>query len=141
MPRSATRTGPGIARSPSDHFRMVRISTSKAMEASRWFIPRAAIAARKSSGDTAHNPVAFEDHAGPGQERPQRVQRIGRAERVGKRAVRPKHRQPLRAVGTGGNEADCIGRKGGAGQWLAHALDLGPMGLYVNRDFRSPNNA
>lgn len=51
MSRSATRAGPGTARSPSAHFRTVRSSTSSAFAASRCVMPSAAMASRNSSAD------------------------------------------------------------------------------------------
>jgi hypothetical protein len=135
MQRSATLAGPGIARSPSAHFRTVRSSTSSAIAASRWFMPSAAIASRNCSGDTADNALRVNRHASRRQSRAQRLNRFVNAERVGQAAVSLEQRQALRPVVTASDEADCIGGKGGAGCGLEHTHNLGPLALSVKGYF------
>ncbi len=133
MKRSATLAGPGMARSPSAHFRTVRSSTSSAVAAARCDMPSAAIASRNCSGDTADNALRVNCHASRRQGRAQRVNRFVNAERVGQRAVSLEQRQALRPVVAAADEADCIGGKGGAGGGLEHTHNLGPSGLYVKQ--------
>ena len=135
MPRNAARTGPGIGRSPSAHFRTVRSSTSSAIAASRWFMPSAAMASRNCSGDTANNALRVNRHTSSGQGRAQRVNRFVNAERIGQAAVSFEQRQAFGPIITASNEADCIGGQGGAGCGIEHELYLGPMGLNVKRYF------
>ena len=135
MPRKAARTGPGMARSPSAHFRTVRLSTSSAIAASRWFILSAAIASRNCSGDTANNALRVNSHASRRQGRAQRVNRFVNAERIGQAAVSFEQRQAFGPIITASNEADSIGGQSGAGCGLEHGLYLGPMGLSVKRYF------
>jgi len=135
MPRSATLTGPGMARSPSAHFRTVRASTSSAIAASRWFMPSAAMASLNCSGDTADNALRVNRHTSSGEGRAQRVNRFVNAERIGQAAVSFEQRQAFGPIITASNEADSIGGKGGAGCGLEHELYLGPMGLSVKRYF------
>jgi hypothetical protein len=135
MPRKAARTGPGMARSPSAHFRTVRSSTSSAIAASRWFIPSAAIASRNCSGDTADNALRVNRHANHRQGMAQFVNRYVIAERIGQAAVRLEQRQAFGPIIAAGNEADCIGRKGGAGCGLEHTHNLGPLALSVKGYF------
>jgi hypothetical protein len=135
MQRSATLAGPGMARSPSAHFRTVRPSTSSAIAASRWFIPSAAIASRNCSGDTADNALRVNSHASRRQGRAQRVNRFVNAERIGQAAIGFEQRQAFGPVVAASDEADCIGGKGGAGCGLEHELYLGPSGLSVKRFF------
>ncbi len=137
MPRKAARTGPGMARSPSAHFRTVRSSTSSAIAASRWFMPSAAIASRNCSGDTANNALRVNRHASRRKGRAQRVNRFVNAERVGQAAVSLEQRQAFGPVVTASDEADCIGRKGGAGCGLEHTAFIGPSGLDVKRFFHA----
>lgn len=137
MQRSATLAGPGMARSPSAHFRTVRSSTSSAVAAARCDMPSAAIASRNCSGDTADNALRVNRHASSGQGRAQRVNRFVNAERIGQAAVRLEQRQALGPVVTASDEADCIGGKGGAGCGLEHELYLGPSGLGVKRFFHA----
>ncbi len=68
MQRSATRTGPGISRSPATQRRTVRASTSNCRAASTWDQPSAVMAATKASGDTAGNPHAANRARGAGLE-------------------------------------------------------------------------
>ena len=135
MQRSATLAGPGMARSPSAHFRTVRSSTSSAIAASRWFIPSAAIASRNCSGDTAHNAFRVNRHANLCQGMAQFVNRYVIAERVGQAAVSLEQRQAFGPVVTASDEADCIGGKGGAGCGLEHTHNLGPLALSVKGYF------
>ena len=135
MPRKAARTGPGMARSPSAHFRTVRSSTSSAIAASRWFIPSAAIASRNCSGDTADNALRVNRHASRRQGRAQRVNRFVNAERVRQAAVSLEQRQALGPVVAAADETDCIGGKGGAGCGLEHTHNLGPLALLVKGYF------
>jgi hypothetical protein len=135
MQRSATLAGPGMARSPSAHFRTVRSSTSSAIAASRWFIPSAAIASRNCSGDTADNALRVNSHASRHKDRAQRVNRFVNAERIGQAAVSLEQRQAFGSVVTASDEAESIGGKGGAGCGLEHGLYLGPSGLSVKRFF------
>ena len=135
MQRSATLAGPGMARSPSAHFRTVRSSTSSAVAAARCDMPSAAIASRNCSGDTANNALRVNSHASRRQGGAQRVNRFVNAERIGQAAVRLEQRQALRPVVTASDEADCIGRKGGAGCGLEHTHNLGPLALSVKGYF------
>jgi hypothetical protein len=135
MPRNAARTGPGIGRSPSAHFRTVRASTSSAIAASRWFIPSAAMASRNCLGDTADNAFSVNRHACRRKRGAQRVNRFVNPERIGQTAVSFEQRQAFGPIITASNEADCIGGQGGAGCGLEHGLYLGPMGLSVKRYF------
>jgi hypothetical protein len=135
MPRKAARTGPGMARSPSAHFRTVRSSTSSAIAASRWFIPSAAIASRNCSGDTADNASRVNNHASRRKGGAQRVNRFVNAERVGQAVVSLEQRQAFGPVVAAADEADCIGGKGGAGGGLEHTHNLGPLALYVKGYF------
>ncbi len=135
MPRKAALTGPGMARSPSAHFRTVRSSTSSAIAASRWFIPSAAIASRNCSGDTANNALRVNGHASRRQGRAQRVNRFVNAERIGQAAVSLEQRQAFGPVVAAADEADCIGGKGGAGGGLEHMHNLGPLALSVKGYF------
>ena len=135
MKRSATLAGPGMARSPSAHFRTVRSSTSSAIAASRWFIPSAAIASRNCSGDTADNALRVNRHASRRKGGAQRVNRFVNAERIGQATVCFEQRQALGPVVAAADETDCIGGKGGAGCGLEHELYLGPSGLSVKRFF------
>jgi hypothetical protein len=135
MQRSATLAGPGMARSPSAHFRTVRSSTSSAVAAARCDKPSAAIASRNCSGDTADNALRVNRHASRRKGGAQRVNRFVNAERVGQAAVCLEQRQAFGPVVTASDEADCIGGKGGASCGLEHELYLGPMGLSVKRFF------
>jgi hypothetical protein len=135
MQRSATLAGPGMARSPSAHFRTVRSSTSSAVAAARCDMPSAAITSRNCSGDTANNALRVNSHASRRQGRAQRVNRFVNAERVGQAAVSLEQRQALRPVVTASDEADCIGGKGGAGGGLEHTHNLGPLALFVKGYF------
>ena len=137
MPRNAARTGPGIGRSPSAHFRTVRSSTSSAIAASRWFMPSAAMASRNCSGDTADNALRVNRHTSSGEGRAQRVNRFVNAERIGQAAVSFEQRQAFGPIITATNEAECIGGKGGAGFGLEHGLYVGPMGLSVKMFFHT----
>jgi len=131
MQRSATLAGPGMARSPSAHFRTVRSSTSSAVAAARCDMPSAAIASRNCSGDTADNALRVNSHASRRQGRAQRFNRFVNAERVGQAAVSLEQRQALRPVVAAADETDCIGGKGGAGGGLEHTHNLGPLALSV----------
>lgn len=135
MQRSATLAGPGMARSPSAHFRTVRSSTSSANAAARCDMPSAAMASLNASGDTADNALIVNRHASRRQGRAQRFNRFVNAERVGQAAIGLKQRQTLGPIITATNEADCIGGKGGAGGGLEHETYLGPMGLIVKGYF------
>lgn len=135
MQRSATLTGPGMARSPSAHFRTVRSSTSSANAAARCDMPSAAMASRNCSGDTADNALVINRHASGSKCRAQRFNRFVNAERVGQAAIGAEQRQALGPIITAGNEADGIGGKGGAGGGLEHETYLGPSGLSVKRYF------
>ena len=138
MPRNAARTGPGIGRSPSAHFRTVRSSTSSANAAARCDMPRAAIAALKSAANTAvisndtlliHDEASFKQYLG-------NVSHILiEGEGVGQLPFGVEQRQALGPIIAMANEADCIGGKGGAGCGLEHGLYLGPMGLSVKMFF------
>lgn len=131
MQRSATLAGPGIARSPSAHFRTVRSSTSSAKAAARCDRPSAAIASLNCSGDTADNPFSIHRHARRRKRRAQRVNRFIKSERIGQAAIGLEQRQALGPIIAAADEADCIGRKGGAGAGLEHETYIGPMGLSV----------
>ena len=135
MQRSATLAGPGIARSPSAHFRTVRSFTSSAVAAARCDMPSAAIASRNCSGDTADNALRVNRHASRRKGGAQRVNRFVNAERVGQAAVGLEQRQAFGPVVTASDEADCIGRKGGAGCGLGHTHNLGPLALSVKGYF------
>ncbi len=135
MQRSATLAGPGMARSPSAHFRTVRSSTSSAVAAARCDMPSAAIASRNCSGDTADNALRVNCHASRRQSRAQRLNRFVNAERVGHAAVSLEQRQAFGSVVTASDEADCIGGKGGAGCGLEHTHNLGPLALSVKGYF------
>ena len=137
MPRNAARTGPGIGRSLSAHFRTVRSSTSSATAVSRWFMPSAAMASRNCSGDTADNALRVNRHTSSGQGRAQRVNRFVNAERIGQAAISFEQRQALRPIIAARNEAECIGGKGGAGCGLEHETSIGPWGLSVKMFFRT----
>ena len=95
MQRSATLAGPGMARSPSAHFRTVRSSTSSAVAAARCDMPSAAIASRNCSGDTADNALRVNRHACRRKRGAERVNRFVNAERIGQGAVSFKQRQAL----------------------------------------------
>lgn len=135
MQRSATLAGPGMARSPSAHFRTVRSSTSSAWAAPRCDMPSAAMASRNCSGDTADNALIINRHASRRQGRAQRFNRFVNAERIGQAAIGAKKRQAFGPIITASNEADCIGGKGGAGCGLEHETYLGPSGLSVKGYF------
>lgn len=135
MQRSATFAGPGMARSPSAHFRTVRSSTSSANAAARCDMPSAAMAPLNASGDTADNALRINRHSSGSQGRAQRVNRFVNAERIGQAAISFEQRQALGPVITASNEADCIGGQGGAGGGLEHETYLGPSGLSVKRYF------
>lgn len=129
MRRNATRTGPGIARSPKAHLRTVRSSTSKACAAARCVKPSAAIAALNSSADTADNTLCVDRKTGSSEDRPQSVDRVILREAVRQRAVSSEKRQALWTILAAADEADSIGGEGGAGGWLAHEPLIGPVGL------------
>lgn len=135
MQRSATLAGPGMARSPSAHFRTVRSSTSSANAAARCDMPSAAMASLNASGDTADNALRVNRHASSSERRAQRVNCFVNAERIGQAAVSAEQRQAFGPIITASNEADCIGGKGGAGCGLEHGLYLGPVGLSVKGYF------
>ena len=135
MQRSATLAGPGMARSPSAHFRTVRSSTSSADAAARCDMPSAAMASRNCSGDTADNALIINRHASSSQGRAQRFNRFVNAERVGQAAIGAEQRQALGPIITATNKADGIGGKGGAGGGLEHAAYIGPLGLTVKGYF------
>jgi hypothetical protein len=129
MQRSATLAGPGTARSPSTHLRTVRSSTSSANAAARCDSSRAATASRNCSGDTAHNARRVNRHAGIRKRGAQSVNGFVNAERIGQRTVNLEQRQAFGPIIAAGNEADCIGGKGGACGGFEHALFIGPLGL------------
>ena len=137
MPRNAARTGPGIGRSPSAHFRTVRSSTSSAIAASRWFMPSAAMASRNCSGDTANTAIIpnntriIHDEASLQQYLRNVSHILIEGKGIGQAAVSFKQRQALRPIIAARNEAECIGGKGGAGCGLEHELYVGPTGLSV----------
>lgn len=135
MQRSATLAGPGMARSPSAHFRTVRSSTSSANAAARCDMPSAAMASLNCSGDTADNALIINRHASGSKCRAQRVNRFVNAERVGQAAIGAEQRQALGPIITASNEADGIGGQGGAGGGLEHGMNIGPMGLSVKGYF------
>lgn len=135
MQRSATFAGPGMARSPSAHFRTVRSSTSSANAAARCDMPSAAIAFRNCSGDTADNALIINRHTSSSQGRAQRFNRFVNAERIGQAAISFEQRQALGPIITASNEADCIGGKGGASAGLEHETHLGPLVLSVKGYF------
>ena len=132
MQRSATLAGPGMARSPSAHFRTVRSSTSSANAAARCDSPRAAIAALKSAANTAvisndtsiiHNEASFQQYFG----------NIGhvlvKSESVGQLSFSVEQRQAFGPIVAAADEADSIGGKGGACGGFEHAAVIGPSGL------------
>ena len=130
MSRSATRAVPGTARSPSAHLRTVRSSTSSALAASRCVMPSAAMASRNSSADTAHDAFGVNAEAVRAQQRVQRLGGVAGAVGRVQPAIGQEQRGALRLIGAAADEADSVGRQGGgAGQGLAHAHHLGPMGL------------
>ena len=135
MQRSATLAGPGMARSPSAHFRTVRSSTSSACAAPRCDMPSAAMVSRNCSGDTADNALIVNCHTSRRQGRAQRFNRFVNAERVGQAAIGLEQRQALGPVITAANEADGIGGQGGAGAGLEHETRIGPAGLSVKGYF------
>jgi hypothetical protein len=130
MSRSATRTGPGIARSPSAQRLMVRASTSSAAAAATCDRPSDASAARNSSAD--NDAILAKGQAGSGQDRTQGVQRLVNGEGVGQAAVSAKQGQALRAISAGSDETNGVGGQGWDGGGLAHNSCVGPMALYVN---------
>lgn len=135
MQRSATLAGPGMARSPSAHFRTVRSSTSSATAATRCDMPSAAMASLNSSGDTANNALPVNRHARRRQGWAQCFNRFVNAERVGQAAIGAEQRQAFGPIIAMANEADCIGGKGGAGAGLEHETHVGPSGLSVKGYF------
>ena len=135
MQRSATRTGPGISRSPAAHRRTVRASTSSALAASVWFKPSPAMASRNCSGVTeyrrAGNPKAraCEDRRDFG-----RILILREA--VAQRAVTAEQRQALRPVRANRDETDGLGGKIGGDRCVAHTQTVGPLALFVNGEMR-----
>jgi hypothetical protein len=130
MSRSATLTGPGMARSPAVQRRTVRSSTSSAEAAATCDSPSAASAARNSSAD--NGAVLGDRHAGGSQHGTQAVDRVGGAERVGQRAIGSEQRQAFRAIGAAADEANGVGGQGGDGKGLAHVPCVGPLARHVN---------
>jgi len=138
MQRSATLTGPGMARSPSAHFRTVRSSTSSASAAARCDKPRAAIAALKSAANTAVIPNdtrIIHDEASLQQYLRNVSHILIEGEGIGQGAVSFKQRQAFGPIIAARNEAECIGGKGGAGGGLEHESMIGPTGLSVKGFF------
>ncbi len=138
MKRSATLAGPGMARSPSAHFRTVRSSTSSAVAAARCDSPRAAIAALKSAASTAvisNDTLLIHDEASLQQYLGNVSYVLIKGEGVGQLPFGVEQRQALGPVVAASDEAESIGGKGGAGCGLEHGLYLGPSGLSVKRFF------
>ena len=138
MQRSATLTGPGMARSPSAHFRTVRSSTSSASAAARCDMPRAAIAALKSAANTAvipNNTRIIHDEASLQQYLRNVSHILIKGKGIGQAAISFEQRQALRPIIAARNEAECIGGKGGAGCGLKHETHIGPTGLGVKGFF------
>lgn len=132
MQRSATLTGPGMARSPKAQRRTVRASTSSAAAASTWDMPSAAMASRNSSAD--NDTILAQRQALGGQHRPQGFERVVLRERVGQAPIGAEQRQALGPVHAARHEANRIGRKSGDGL-LVHVVCIGPLALPVNGDF------
>lgn len=138
MQRSATLAGPGMARSPSAHFRTVRSSTSSAFAAARCDMPSAAIAALKSAANIAvvsNDTLLIHDQAGFQQYLGNVRHILIEGERIGKTAISFEQRQAFGPIIAARNEAECIGGKVGAGCGLEHETYLGPMGLSVKEYF------
>lgn len=138
MQRSATFAGPGMARSPSAHFRMVRSSTSSALAAARCDKPRAAIAALKSAANTAvipNDPRIIHDESSLQQYLRNVSHILIKCERIRQAAIGLEQRQAFGPVIAAADEAECIGRKGGAGAGLEHETYIGPWGLSVKGFF------
>lgn len=130
MQRNATRTGPGISRSPSAQRLTVRASTSSASAAATCDSPSAAMAARNSSAD--NDAIFANGQAGSGQRGAQRVERVRNTEGVGQAAIGAEQRQALRAVSATGDETNGVGGQGWDGDGLAHDPLIGPAALNVN---------
>ena len=133
MQRSATLTGPGMARSPSAHFRTVRSSTSSANAAARCDMPRAAIAALKSAANTAvisNDTLLIHDEASLQQYLGNVSHILIEGEGVGQLPFGVEQRQALGPIIAMAKEADCIGGKGGAGGGFEHEAYIGPLGLF-----------
>ena len=138
MQRSATLAGPGMARSPSAHFRTVRSSTSSAVAAARCDSPRAAIAALKSAANTAvisNDTLLIHDEASLQQYLGNVSYVLVKGEGVGQLPFGVEQRQAFGPVVAATDEADCIGGKGGAGCGLEHTHNLGPLALSVKGYF------
>lgn len=135
MRRNATRTGPGMARSPATHRRTVRASTSRAAAAATCDNPRAAIAALNSSAD--NDAILTQRQTGGSQHRAQAVHCLINGEGVGQAAVSAEKRQALRPISAAANEANCVGGKGGDFNGLAHAQQIGPTALAVKQKMQA----
>lgn len=131
MQRSATRTGPGISRSPSAQRRTVRASTSSAEAASIWLKPSAAIASRNCSGVTEHG-RASNAEAGTYEDSRDLGRVLILREAVAQCAIAAEQRQALRPIRANRDETYGIGGKIGGDRWFAHAQKIGPMARCVN---------
>lgn len=110
MQHNATRTGPGMARSPSAQRRTVRASLSNAAAAWSWLNLSRASAARNSSADNAA--VLQQAVAGRGQKGGNLDAAFALSEAVGERAIRLEQRQALGAIRAHRDKPDGISRHG-----------------------------
>jgi hypothetical protein len=132
MQRNATRTGPGMALSPSAQRRTVLASLSNATAAWSWLIPSRPSAALNSSADNAailQQPVSSRGEKGRDFGVP-----LALTEGVGQRAIRAEQRQALGTIRADRDEANRIGGqvRGRGGALRVHNPHIGPLALPVN---------